>query len=84
VPEPKKKTPTELKSLARSYTDMSLQAIAYVIQKGESEQARVSAAFGMLDRGWGRPNQPTESKIEGKVEVILRDIAAEYAKKKKP
>ena len=27
--------------------------------------------------------QPTESKIEGSVEIILRDIAAEYAKKKR-
>ena len=74
----------ELKSLARGYTDLSLQAIAHIIQKGESEQARVSAAFGMLDRGWGKPNQPTENKIEGKVEIVLRDIALELSKKKTP
>ena len=59
---------------------MSLQAIAHVIQKGESEQARVSAAFGMLDRGWGRPNQTHEAKIEGGFEIILRDISAEKKK----
>ena len=82
MPVPKKKTPMELKSLARSYTDMSLQAIAHVIQSGESEQARVSAAFGMLDRGWGKPNQPSETKLEGKVEIVLRDIALELRKKK--
>ena len=75
----------ELKSRARSYTDLSLQAIAHVIQNGESEAARVSAAFGMLDRGWGKPNQPHEAKLDGKVEIILRDIAAEaMLKKRKP
>ena len=63
---------------------MSLQAVAHIIQNGESEQARVSAAFGMLDRGWGKPNQPSENKVEGKVEIVLRDIAVELSKKKKP
>ena len=53
-------------------------------QPEHSASARVQAAIALLDRGWGKPNQPTESKIEGKVEVILRDIAAEYAKKKTP
>ena len=72
--QPRKKTPTELKSLARSYTDMSLQAIAHVIQNGESEAARVSAAFGMLDRGWGKPNQPAEHKVEGELKFVIRKM----------
>jgi hypothetical protein len=76
-PLPKKKTPTEIRSLARSYTEMSLQAIAHVIQNGESEQARISAAFGMLDRGWGKPAQQIEhtgKDGENEIRIIMRTI----------
>ena len=73
-PTPKKKLPAELKSLARSYTDLSLQAIAEVIQNGESEAARVSAAFGMLDRGWGKPQQDQTHEIKGEIKVTLRKM----------
>jgi hypothetical protein len=34
----------------------------------------------LLDRGWGRPNQTHEAKIEGGFEIILRDISAEKKK----
>ena len=51
---------------------MSLQAIAHVIQNGESEQARVSAAFGMLDRGWGKPQQ--DSSVQGEIRVTIRKM----------
>jgi hypothetical protein len=75
--QPKKKTPQELKSQARSYTNLSLQAIAHVIQNGESEQARISAAFGMLDRGWGKPSQQVEhtgKDGENEIRIIMRTI----------
>ena len=68
----------ELKSRARSYTDMSLQAIAHVIQNGESEQARVSAAFGMLDRGWGKPQQDQTHEIKGEIKVTLRKMLDDH------
>jgi hypothetical protein len=85
VPNPKKKTPLELKSLARGWTEACVQTLGGVASNGESEAARVSAAIALLDRGWGKPNQPTENKIDGSIEVILRDIAAEaLAKRKKP
>jgi hypothetical protein len=77
VAEPKKKLPRELRSLARSYTDLSLQAIAHVIQNGESEQARVSAAFGMLDRGWGKPQQDQTHEIKGEIKVTLRKMLSD-------
>ena len=53
---------------------MSLQAIAHVIQNGENEASRVAAAFGMLDRGWGRPTQDNTHEIKGEVRVILRKM----------
>jgi len=64
----------ELKSRARSYTDMSLQAIAHVIQNGESEASRIAAAFGMLDRGWGKPQQDNTHEIKGEIKVVLRQM----------
>jgi hypothetical protein len=84
-PTPKKKLPTDIKSLARGWTEASILTLGGVATNGESEAARVSAAIALLDRGWGRPNQPHEAKLDGKVEIILRDIAAEaMLKKKKP
>ena len=79
---PKKKTVRELdlKSLARSYTKRAVQTLAGVSESSESDAARVAAAVALLDRGWGKPNQPHEAKIEGSLEIILRDIAAEKKK----
>ena len=28
----------------------------------------------MLDRGWGRPSQPTENKHEGELNINVRNI----------
>jgi hypothetical protein len=83
-PTPKRKLPQDLKSLARGYTATAIKTLGGIAENGESEAARVSASIALLDRGWGKPNQPTEAKIEGKVEVVLRDLAAEFAKKKRP
>ena len=76
--------PTDIKSLARGWTEASILTLGGVATNGESEAARVSAAIALLDRGWGKPNQPHEAKLDGKVEIILRDIAAEFTKKRKP
>ena len=53
-------------------------------EEGVDPEIKIRAIGMLLDRGWGRPNQPHEAKIDGKVEIILRDIAAEFTKKKKP
>ena len=57
-----------------------MRTLGGVAEAGESEAARVSAAIALLDRGWGKPNQPHEAKLEGSLEIILRDIAAEKKK----
>ena len=75
----------ELKSLARGWTEACILTLGGIATSGESEAAKVAASIALLDRGWGKPNQPTENKIDGSIEVILRDIAAEaLAKRKKP
>jgi len=50
--------------------------------EGVDPEIKIRAIGMLLDRGWGKPNQPTENKIEGEVNIILRDMMAERAKKK--
>ena len=46
------KAPADLRSLARSHTKLSVETLAGIARNGTSEQARVSAAQALLDRGW--------------------------------
>lgn len=53
------KAPTEIRSLARSYTESAIKTLAGIMQQPEAaETARVAAANALLDRGWGKPTQP--------------------------
>ena len=70
----KKRLPLELKSLARDETHLALNVLIGVATNGESEAAKVTAALGILDRGWGRPSQPTENKHEGELKITIRNI----------
>jgi hypothetical protein len=71
---PKKRLTLELKSLARDQTHLALNVLIGVATNGESEAAKVTAALGILDRGWGRPSQPTENKHEGELKITIRQI----------
>ena len=76
MPTKKKKTTDEisLKSLARGYTEVCLQTLGGVAQSGESEAARVSASIALLDRGWGKPNQPHDAKLDGELRITIRKM----------
>jgi hypothetical protein len=53
------KTPTEIKSLARSHTTAALTVLAAIMNKQDApESARIAAANSLLDRGWGKATQP--------------------------
>lgn len=56
---------TEIRSLARSYTEMAIQTLAGIAQNGEQESSRVAAANALLDRGWGKPTQPIDGDGDG-------------------
>jgi len=45
----------EVRDLARRHTANAIAALVAIMQKGESDAARVSAANALLDRGYGRP-----------------------------
>lgn len=59
------KAPVDIRSLARSYTEMAIQTLAGIAQNGEQESARVRAAEALLDRGWGKPTQPVDGDGDG-------------------
>jgi hypothetical protein len=78
----KKKRIVDLDSLARAYTDRAIKILGGVLENGVEEANRIRAADILLDRGWGRPKQQQTTEVRGAIEVMIRDIAAEKAKKK--
>jgi len=73
-PTPKKRLPTDLKSLARAYTDRAIASLGGIAENGESEAARVAASIALLDRGWGKPNQPHDAKVDGELRITIRKM----------
>ena len=69
------RAPTDIRSLARSHTNMAIKILAGIAKDGTNEAARVSAAVALLDRGWGKPaQQHTGEDGEGDIEVVIRHI----------
>jgi hypothetical protein len=64
----------EVQRLAREHTTVAVKTLVGIAQSAKSPAAaRVSAASVLLDRGWGKPVQPTEHSGE----VIQRVISGE-------
>lgn len=60
------KTPTQIKSLARSHTETAVNTLVGIMNQSEAPAAaRVTAAQALLDRGWGKPTQPLSGDDEG-------------------
>ena len=69
------RAPTDIRSLARSHTNMAIKILAGIAKDGTNEAARVSAAVALLDRGWGKPPQShTGEDGEGQIRVVIRHI----------
>jgi hypothetical protein len=49
---------------ARRHIAMALRVLADIARKGEKEASRVAAATALLDRGFGRPIQSMEMRID--------------------
>jgi hypothetical protein len=73
-PRPKKKVPLDLKSLARSYTERAVSTLGGICENSESDAARATAAIALLDRGWGKPNQPHDAKVDGELRIVIRKL----------
>jgi len=65
----------DLKSLARGYTDQCIKVLGgYANGEQVEPDIKLRAVAILLDRGWGRPNQPTENKHEGELKITIRQI----------
>lgn len=74
-----------VESLARGYTTKIITTLGGWATEPDAkidEDIKIRAMGMLLDRGWGKPRQPQEMKVEGQLELILRDVMAEKAKKK--
>jgi hypothetical protein len=72
--------PIDVKSLARSYTELCVRSLSGIAKDGKSEPARVAASEALLNRGWGKPAQPHTGEEGGAIEIVLRNIMEEKKK----
>jgi hypothetical protein len=63
-----------MKSLARAYTDRSILVIGGYLADEVDPDIRLRAAGMLLDRGWGKPNQPAEAKVDGELRITIRKL----------
>ena len=69
------KAPADLRSLARSYTEMGVRVLAGIANSEEHPaSARVAAVTALFDRGWGRPDQQHTGADGGDITVVIRQI----------
>ncbi len=60
------KTPSDIRSLARSHTESAIAVLAGIMNEAQAPHAaRVAAANSLLDRGWGKPTQPLSGDPDG-------------------
>jgi hypothetical protein len=61
--------------LARAHTELSVHTLAGIARNSTSDQARVSAAQALLDRGWGKALQPHGGDDgNGSIQLVIRHI----------
>ena len=69
------RAPTEIRSLARSHTEIAIKVLAGIAKDGTNDAVRVAAACALLDRGWGKPPQAhTGPDGDGAIQVTIRHL----------
>jgi hypothetical protein len=76
MPDKKRKSDRniDVRSLARGYTATVIRTLGGIAENSDSDAARVSACAQLLDRGWGRPNQPHTGADGDDIQVTIRTI----------
>ena len=76
MPTKKKQTTREIdvRSLARAWTPLAIRTLAGIAENSPMDAARVSACGILLDRGWGKPNQPHDAKVDGELRIVIRKM----------
>lgn len=66
------KTPTDIRSLARSHTQKALNVLVGIMEQTEAPPAaRVAAANSLLDRGWGKPVQAISNDEDAPFKLVV-------------
>ena len=68
--------PDRLRSLAREQTEQALNVtIGIMNSKSVTDRDRLTAAFGVLDRGWGKPTPPVAPELSA--QIVARKLTYE-------
>jgi len=68
------KHPTEIKSLARAHATRAIQRLAGIMDGSKDDGAVVRASIALLDRAYGKPNQPHDAKLDGELRITIRKM----------
>lgn len=77
-PSGRPKADVAIRDIARQFTDKAIQTLVEISQNPKSpDAARVQAANALLDRGWGKPHQYSESvNVKAGLYEFLDHVAA--------
>jgi len=71
--------PARLRSLAREQTEQALNMIIGIMNSSTtSDRDKLTAAFGILDRGWGKPTQLVASDLPA--QIVARKLTYEIVR----
>lgn len=69
------KTPTDIRSLARTHTKLSISTLVGVMVSPRAmSSAKVAAAREMLNRGWGASKETIEHGVTSELAELLKAI----------
>jgi hypothetical protein len=76
------KTPEELRSKARGFTDVALRTLVSIAGSSKAQAgARVAAASQLLDRGWGKAPASLTGADGGDIRVVIRQLIVNVEEK---
>lgn len=64
----------ELEAMCRAKTPEALETIMTIMQTGENERNRLSAAEYIIDRGWGKATQNIAANVDITIEELLSSV----------
>jgi hypothetical protein len=69
-------TEAGLKSLCRSFTEANVAKLAGFAhaEQGVEPEVQMRAIAMLMDRGWGKPNQPHDAKLDGELRITIRKL----------
>lgn len=73
-PKGRPKKDVFIEELAQAHTEEAIATLAFVMRNGEGRE-RVAASVALLDRGWGKPHQTSESYVETETRFVIESPA---------